>query len=47
MRTDLTGADFRDAKNYVIHPALNKLSKARFSLPDAMNLLYCMDIEIS
>jgi len=47
MHTDLTGADFRDAKNYVIHPALNRLSKAKFSLPEAMSLLYCLDIVIS
>jgi fluoroquinolone resistance protein len=47
MHTDLTGADFRDAKNYVIHPALNKVSKAKFSLPEAMGLLYCLDIVIS
>jgi fluoroquinolone resistance protein len=47
MHTDLTGADFRDAKNYIIHPGLNKLSKAKFSLPEAMSLLYCLDIVIS
>lgn len=47
MHTDLSGADFRDAKNYIIHPALNKLSKAKFSLPEAMSLLYCLDIVIS
>ena len=43
----LTGCTAVDAKNYTIHPALNKLSKARFSLPEAMSLLYCLDIVIS
>lgn len=47
MRTDLSGADFREARNYVIHPGFNKLSGAKFSLPEAMSLLYCMDIVIS
>jgi len=47
MHTDLSGADFRDAKNYVIHPGLNKLSKARFSFPEVMSLLFHLDIIIS
>ena len=36
---DLHGADFRGALNYVLNPTDNQLEKARFSLPEAMNLL--------
>ena len=42
--TNLTGANFKDAHNFQIDPANNILTKARFSLPEAMSLLYCMDI---
>lgn len=45
--TDLSGADFRGANNYEIVPALNKLKKAKFSLPEALSLLYNLEIEIS
>ena len=44
--TDLSGADFRGASNYFIQPHLNTLKKTRFSLPEAMSLLYNLDIEI-
>lgn len=44
--TDLTAADLSQARNYQIDPGLNKLKKAKFSLPEAMALLYSMDIEI-
>lgn len=44
--TDLSGADLRQARNYAIRPDGNKLKGARFSLPEAMALLYCMDIEL-
>jgi fluoroquinolone resistance protein len=44
--TDLTEADFTGATNYFIQPHLNILKKARFSLPEAMSLLYNLDIEI-
>ncbi|KAA3648090.1 MAG: pentapeptide repeat-containing protein [Chloroflexi bacterium] len=44
--TDLTEADFVDAKNYMIDPSTNTIKKARFSIPEAMALLYSMDIEI-
>lgn len=44
--TDLTEANFVGATNYFIQPALNTLKKARFSLPEAMTLLYNLDIEI-
>jgi fluoroquinolone resistance protein len=39
VNCDLRGADFRGALNYVLSPADNRLEKARFSLPEAMNLL--------
>ncbi len=42
--TDLTAADFTGATNYAIAPGLNVLRKARFSLPEAMALLYGLDI---
>ena len=44
--TDLTGADFRGAHNYQISAQENKLKKTRFSLPEAMSLLYSLDIEL-
>lgn len=42
--TDLTEADFTGATNYVIDATLNVLKKTRFSLPEAMSLLYSLDI---
>ncbi|HWQ45553.1 MAG TPA: pentapeptide repeat-containing protein [Longilinea sp.] len=44
--TDLTEADLRRASNYHIPPQLNTLKKTRFSLPEAMALLYALDIQI-
>ena len=44
LHTDLTRADFQRATNYAIAPGLNVLSKTRFSLPEAMALLYGLDI---
>jgi uncharacterized protein YjbI with pentapeptide repeats len=44
--TDLTEADFVGATNYFIQPHLNILKKTRFSLPEALSLLYNLDIEI-
>lgn len=44
--TNLSEADFRGASNYFIQPQLNTLKKTRFSLPEAMTLLYNLDIEI-
>jgi fluoroquinolone resistance protein len=44
--TDLTEADLRGALNYEIIPSLNTLKKTRFSLPEALSLLYNLDIEI-
>jgi uncharacterized protein YjbI with pentapeptide repeats len=42
--TNLTRANFEGATNYTIDIATNKLAKARFSLPEALSLLYGLDI---
>jgi hypothetical protein len=42
--TNLTKADLSTAKNYHIPPEQNILKGTRFSLPEAMSLLYSMDI---
>jgi fluoroquinolone resistance protein len=42
--TDLTEADLSQTRNYHIDPGRNVLRQARFSLPEAMALLYSMDI---
>ncbi len=44
--SDLREVDFSKARNYVISPQLNNISKAKFSLPEAMSLLYSMDIDL-
>ncbi len=44
LRTNLTEADLTHARNYAIDPGLNTLKKAKFSLPEAVNLLRCMNI---
>ena len=44
INTDLSEVDFRSAYNYQIDPAQNKISKAKFTLPEAMSLLYNLDI---
>jgi uncharacterized protein YjbI with pentapeptide repeats len=44
FHTNLTKADFREAKNYAIAAHLNTLKQAKFSLPEAMSLLYGLDI---
>lgn len=46
MHTKLYAADFTDAFNYHIDPMNNNIHKAKFSLPDALNLLNSFDIEI-
>lgn len=45
--TNLTGADLSQARNYDIDPGQNVLRGAKFSMPEAISLLYSMDIEIS
>jgi fluoroquinolone resistance protein len=44
MDTNLTEADLTQARNYTINASLNVLKKTRFSLPEAMSLLYGLDI---
>jgi uncharacterized protein YjbI with pentapeptide repeats len=44
--TILTGADLSNTVNYQIDPSQNNIQNARFSLPEAMALLYSMDIQI-
>ena len=43
-QADLTEADLSRARNYRIDPGENVLRQARFSLPEAMSLLYSLDI---
>ena len=42
--TDLTQANFAGALNYSINPEVNKIKKAKFSLPEALSFLYSLDI---
>ena len=44
IHTNLSETDFSQALNYAIDPGLNNIKKAKFSLPEAMSLLYNMDI---
>ncbi len=44
--TVLEKADLRTSYNYTIDPALNKVRKARFSLPGVLRLLDKYDINI-
>lgn len=46
LRTNLTEANFIGATNYDIAPNLNTLKKTKFSLPEAMSLLYNLDIQL-
>lgn len=46
MRTKLHSADFTDATNYNIDPNENDIRKAKFTMPDVINLLHSFDIEI-
>lgn len=43
---DLSKADFSSATQYVIDPQTNKMKKAKFSLPEAVGLLFGFDITI-
>jgi uncharacterized protein YjbI with pentapeptide repeats len=47
LHTDLTGADFVGARNYAISPTMNVLKRTKFSLPEAISLLYGLDIVLS
>ena len=44
--TNLSGADLSSASNYNINVMANRLKKTKFSLPEAISLLYAMDVEI-
>ncbi len=44
--TTLKNADFRGARNYQIDPLRNTITGAKFSLPEALSLLYALEIEI-
>jgi len=43
-QTNLTRANFEGATNYSINITNNKVAKAKFSLPEALSLLYGLDI---
>jgi uncharacterized protein YjbI with pentapeptide repeats len=45
--TNLAEADLSAARNYHIAPEQNVLTKAKFSLPEAMSLLYNLDIDLT
>jgi hypothetical protein len=42
----MSGASFRNAKNYNIDPNNNFLKKTKFSVPEVISLLSAYDIEI-
>jgi uncharacterized protein YjbI with pentapeptide repeats len=44
LNTNLSKADFSGARNYAISPETNTLKGAKFSLPEAMSLLFNLDI---
>jgi len=46
-KTDLTEADFSNAKNYAINPLSNKVKNAQFTMPDAIHLLDTLDVIIN
>jgi len=46
IKCDLSGADFRDALEYEIDIADNKLKKAKFSFPEVVSLLSSLNIII-
>ncbi len=41
---DLSNANFASSVNYAINAGQNKLHQTRFSLPEAISLLHCLDI---
>ena len=45
--TNLSKADFRSAFNYVIHPSINQIKKAKFSPDGLAGLLQGFGISIS
>jgi len=47
LHTNLTQADFTGARNYAIAAHANTLKRTKFSLPEAMALLYSLDIVLT
>lgn len=47
VHTNLSQANFSGASHYAISPNLNTLKKTQFSLPEAMSLLYGLDIVLT
>jgi uncharacterized protein YjbI with pentapeptide repeats len=45
--TNLTEADLSCARNYRIAPGQNTLKQAKFSFPEAISLLYSLDIVLT
>ncbi len=46
IRTNLSYANFKDARNYCIDVRNNTLKQTHFSLPEAMSLLNSLDIKL-
>jgi uncharacterized protein YjbI with pentapeptide repeats len=46
FHTNISGADFKGARNYFIDARVNILKKAKFSLPEALALLDGLDVVI-
>lgn len=46
FHTNLTEADMRGATNYTISPLMNTIKKAKFSLPEAIQLLKGLEIQL-
>lgn len=46
LNSDLRDADFTGASHYHIKVTENRLDRAKFSLPEAINLLYAMNIKL-
>ncbi len=46
LKTNLTKADFRGAKNYLIDINTNIIKHAKFSFPEVINLLKNLDIDV-
>ena len=44
--TNLFASNFVEAKNYIIDPLVNKVTRAKFSLPEVLSLLECLEIKI-
>jgi fluoroquinolone resistance protein len=47
QKTLLIESDFRHAKNYIFNPAENICTKAKFSFPEAINLLRTFGIRVT